>query len=85
MVTQSDPVSTFSSQVKRNISLSAYKAKYDDTGTYLYVGLAAPGTLPSESEWQIKRITAATGNIDWAGTSVSFNKEWDERTGYGYT
>lgn len=67
-----------------------YKRKFDDTGTYVYVGTAPCGTATSSSVWQIKRIDSSTGDILWAkasGDSVgnsNFDKCWDDRASYTY-
>lgn len=60
-----------------------YLTKYNDTGTYTYIGEAVPGTATSAASWRIQRITAATGNIDWAG-GASFNQVWDNRASLVY-
>ena len=85
MPTQSDPMTTFSSQVKRSLNVSAYKVLFDDTGDYTYIGNAVPGTLTSATLWQIRRITSADGSVMWADGDIKFDNEWDERTGYGYS
>ena len=85
MVKQDDPFSTFSSQVKRSVGVSAYKVLFDDTEDYLYIGNAEPGTATSELTWQIKRITDADGSVLFASGTTKFDKEWDERTGYEYS
>ena len=85
MVTQDNPPTTFSSQVKRSVSVSAYKARFSDDGTYTYSGLAVPGTATSDAAWQIKRINNSTGDIDWAGGTLAFTKIWDNRASLSYS
>ena len=67
------------------VDVSYWKLRFDDTGTYLYIGRALPGVATSEEKWQIKRITVANDNIDWADGEPFFDKEWDERAGYTYS
>lgn len=85
MVEQDDPMLTFSSQVKRSISVSGYKLRFDDGDTYTYVGVAKPGTATSAASWQIKRITDATGDVDWAVGDIKFTNIWDNRTSLSYS
>ena len=75
----------FSSQVKRSVAVSAYKARFDDGETYTYVGVALPGTATSASGWQIKRITDATGDVDWAAGDIKFTNIWDNRASLSYS
>lgn len=55
----------------------------------LYIGYAAPGTLTSATDWQIRKITVdGSGNITdikFADGTAGFDKEYDERTGYTYS
>ena len=85
MVIQSDSITTFSSQVKRNVNLTAFITKFADTGTYEYIGNAVPGSSDSSGVWQIKRITVASGDILFASGNLKFDKIWDDRAGYGYS
>lgn len=66
------------------IASTSLDLQVDDTGTYTYLGNAAPGTATSESLWRIKRVTNATGVITHADGTSSFTKEWDERASYSY-
>lgn len=84
MSTQDLSMTTFSSQVKRTVAVSAYKARIADDGTYTYTGLAKPGSATSSSVWQIKRVANASGNIDWADSDLNFNNIWDNRTSLTY-
>ena len=85
MVNQNEPMVAFSSQVKRCVSVDAYKVKFDEGETYTYVGKAKPGADTSDASWQIKRITNADGNIDWAGGDIKFTNIWDNRASLSYS
>lgn len=53
--------------------------------TITYVGYAAPGTLTSDPEWQIKRLDSTSGLIVlYADADNSFSKIWDDRAMYTY-
>lgn len=49
--------------------------KIDDTGTYVYIGKAAAGSLTSAAVWKIKRISST--DILFAGGAATFNQIWD--------
>jgi len=80
-----DIFATYSSQVKRSVAVSCYKVRFDDTGTYVYVGIAAPGTLTTAASWSIKRITSATGDVDWINGNSSFSNVWTTRAAGAYS
>ena len=64
----------------------AYSTLIDDTGNYLYIGEAIPGSDESNSVWRIKRIDKTNEpdiTIMWAGTS--FNNKWTDRLTVSYT
>jgi len=60
---------------------------YDGANNVEYIAYAAPGTLSSESEWQIKRIiysgTNAVAILFAEGTSA-FDKVLDNKNTYTY-
>lgn len=85
MAQQDDSMTTFSSQVKRTVTISAYKTRIADDGNYNYVGNAVPGSATSDAVWQIKRIDNTTGDIDWAGGALNFKWIWDNRTSLSYS
>jgi len=63
-----------------------YDKLTDEQSPVFYIGEAAIGSLPSAAAWRIKRITVS-GSIAttvWADSTESFNKIWDNRTGYTY-
>jgi len=84
MVEQDNPT-TYSSQTKRVVLTSAYKARFADDDTYTYVGIASPGTATSAASWQIKRITNASDDVDWAGGDTAFNNIWDNYASLSYS
>jgi hypothetical protein len=61
-----------------------------ESGGYLYIGQAEPGTLTSEDRWRISRKNSSTLEIRWAKlpseskASADFNKVWDNVTSYTY-
>ena len=59
--------------------------KFDDDGTYSYIGKATPGTATSSSLWQIKRIEDSTGDITWADGDSIFDNVWDNITSLSYS
>jgi len=58
--------------------------KIDDTGTVTYIGYAVPGTATSAASWRIKRITNASGNVDWADSDLLFDNVFDNRAALSY-
>ena len=63
-----------------------YDKMIDESHTgYTYIGLAKPGTAPSEEKWQIYRWDE-TGQAKktYADGTSTFDKEWDEKTNYSY-
>jgi len=68
-----------------DIKEETYTTKIEEGETYTYIGVALPGTATSASNWQIKRITNATGDVTWADAVSTFTKEWDERLTYSYS
>ena len=85
MVLQDDPITTFSSQVKRTVGVSAFAVRFNDSGTYTYVGTARPGTATSAASWQIKRIKNSDNGIDWADGDAQFNNVWNNVTSLSYS
>jgi hypothetical protein len=54
----------------------------------VYIGHAAPGTLPGAAGWRIKRLTFGPGDDvteEWAGGTNAFNKVWDNRAALAYS
>lgn len=58
----------------------------DDTGTYVYIGNAIPGTLGSATSWKIKRVTTTNPvKVEYAGGSTLYNQVWNNRTSLTYS
>lgn len=66
-----------------------YDRRIDVSGSYTYIGEAAPGTSESSALWRIKRVEDINdeGDTDiiWANGSADFDKQWDQRLTYNYT
>jgi len=65
---------------------ATYESRNDTiTDTNLvYLGKAVPGSLTSDSAWQIKRYDKSAGHMSFADDETTFTKQWSERTTYGY-
>ena len=61
---------------------------YNGTGSPEYIGWAEPGTNKGSAFWRIQKLTynstSAVTDIQWAGSTAEFTKEWDERASYNY-
>lgn len=61
---------------------------YTADGLSEYLGLAVPGTNKASGAWQIRKITYTGMNatdIQFANGTTSFDKVWNNRTGYTYS
>ena len=56
----------------------------DDTGTYIYLGKAIPGSATSAAVWRICRITSATGTTVWADSDAFYDNVFDNRASLTY-
>lgn len=60
----------------------------DGAGNPIYLGLAAPGSLVSESKWQIRKLTFDGANnvtaIQYADGDSNFDNIWNDRTSGTY-
>lgn len=72
-----------------NASNLNIKLQYDGNNNPIYLGLAAPGTLTSQSLWQVRQLTFDGSNnltgMTYAGGTPNFDKKWDDRAGYSYS
>ncbi|MBF0175714.1 MAG: hypothetical protein HQL63_02525 [Magnetococcales bacterium] len=60
---------------------------YDGDNNPEYIGLAQPGSLTTESVWQIRKIGYTGGNpvsARFANGNAEFDKIWDDRSSYSY-
>jgi hypothetical protein len=80
----SNPVYVASAGTLSVSSAAATNLLVDDTGTYTYLGKAAPGTATSASSWQVSRVTNATGDTSFGNNSVDFDQIWDNRASLTY-
>jgi len=59
--------------------------RVDDTGTYVYVGYAIPGSAESAASWKIFRVTTANPvAIMYADGDSFYNNIWDNRASLTY-
>lgn len=58
---------------------------FDEVTTYTYVGYATPGTPTSSASWRIKRLTNASGNVEYAEGSADFVNIWNNRVSLSYS
>ena len=79
-----DAVTTFSSQTKKVLVISAYKVRWEDDGTYTYCCLAKPGTATSAAGWNIKRIKNSNNEVDWAGSDIKFTQIQENYASFSY-
>jgi hypothetical protein len=55
------------------VDLPNYDIKITESGSYIYVGFAKPGTAESTAAWKVMRIDETTGmKITWAGGAADF-------------
>jgi len=57
----------------------------EDDGTYFYICKAGSGTATSAAEWQIKRITQATGDVLWADGDSEYDNVQDNYATLSYS
>ena len=82
----SHPHQVAPSIVQQNTDGLIINCDYDANGLR-YVGYAKPGSLDSDSVWQIQRIDYVSGKIStmrFAG-NAEFNQAWDNRGAITYT
>jgi hypothetical protein len=63
-------------------------ALYDfASSSVIYIGEAAPGSLPSQAVWKISRISLSgtSAEVRLAGGTALFDKIWDNRSGLAYS
>lgn len=67
----------------------ATQLDYDGGTNPIYIGLATPGTLTSESTWLIKKLTFDGSNnptaIKYANGSPNFDQIWDNRASLSFS
>lgn len=62
--------------------------EYDGNSNPIFIGQAAPGTLPAAASWQIRKLTFdGNGNvtqIKYASYTMTFDQVWDDRVSLTY-
>jgi hypothetical protein len=58
--------------------------RIDDTGTYIYIGYAIPGSLTADNCWRLCRYDNY-GNRLWADGDALYNNVWDNRASLSYS
>lgn len=58
--------------------------RINDTGTYIYMGFAIPGSLEADNCWRICRYDN-DGNRLWADGDALYNNVWDNRASLSYS
>ena len=69
---------------------SAFRSEIDGNGNFVYIGYALPGSLTSESKWQIQKfLFDGTFNVPLSITFPNGNSHhdfiWDNRATYSYS
>lgn len=70
-----------------DLSMADLTTLIDEVGSIVYVGKAVPGTLTSDPNWKIQRITdLGSGDLEikWAD-SAAFSQIWDNRLTLSYS
>lgn len=70
-------------EVTGNVGAIEYSLLVDEaSSTTIYIGTAAPGSLPSEAKWLIKKvdISGSSVSILMANGSSDFNQIWNDRS-----
>ena len=64
-----------------------YTSRVDDTGTTIYIGLAALASADGSSVWQIKRLTQEGTQLvtKWANGTNTFTNSWTNRASLSYS
>jgi hypothetical protein len=58
--------------------------RIQDTGTYIYIGYAIPGSLEADNVWRICRYDTS-GNRLWADGDALYNNVWSDRATLSYS
>lgn len=58
--------------------------RLDDTGTYLYMGYAMPGSIEGDNVWRICRYDT-TYNRLWADGNALYDNVWTDRATLSYS
>jgi hypothetical protein len=58
--------------------------RMEDTGTYIYIGHAVPGSLEADNCWRICRFDSSLNKL-WADGDALFNNCWSDRATLSYS
>jgi hypothetical protein len=73
-----------------NLAIGRYTTKidYDANGNPIYIGIARGGSATSDTKWFLKKLIYSGNNLtdmQCAQGEISFDKQWDLRSTYGYS
>lgn len=72
-----------------NASNLRFEVEYDGSNNPIYIGIAAPGTVTSESKWMVKKLAWDGNNnltsLKFAGGASEFDQVWDNRGSLSYS
>jgi len=71
--------------VTHTVFPTPFTLRYEDTGTYTYVGEANAGSLEASAVWRVKRLTNSSNTIVWADGDTEFDNVWNDRAGLVYS
>ena len=75
-----------SGEAYQRIQKANEKVLVDDTGTYVYVGYAIPGSNTSTAAWKIKRIkTTNVLEVLYADGNSFYDNVWNNRSSLTYS
>lgn len=59
--------------------------RWEVSGSYVYLGEAAPSSAEGSAVWRIQRITTSTGKIEYADGNSEFDNVWSNRASLSYS
>lgn len=73
-------------EVVQEVSIAnLFTKRIDETGTYIYIGLALPGSDESASVWRLSRFTLDNVSGEkWANGNTEFVNSWINRASIPY-
>ena len=74
-----------SGEAYQRIQKTNESIRVDDTGTYVYVGYAKPGSTTSTASWKIFRVTTSNPvAIEYSDGDAFYDNIWDNRASLTY-
>lgn len=58
--------------------------RMEDTGTYIYIGTAVPGSSESDAVWKICRLDTSSNKL-WADGNALYDNVWSDRAVLNYS